>query len=164
MCGNKAPRVGTWQLVFPWSLELGILEIPIVSASTSPWGAQECCPCGNTPRQPASRRLVPGALAAGLLRHSPDYSDSVSYIPLYSANLANRDEGMGGRGDVIRSAGCPTARIFHTPIATPTPRRVRARGLQQINDRFCRPGPLTRRSGYEISGLVGSAQNTRRHP
>jgi hypothetical protein len=45
-------------------------------------------------------------------------------------------------------------RKIHTPIEMPTPRRVRARGLQQINHWSCRPGPLTRRSGCEICGLT----------
>jgi oligopeptide transport system substrate-binding protein len=45
------------------------------------------------------------------------------------------------------------SRKIHTPIKAPTLRRVGARGLQQINHRSCRPGPLTRRSGYKICGL-----------
>src|SRR6266568_4971722 len=43
--------------------------------------------------------------------------------------------------------------IFHTPIESTTARRVRARGLQSRNRCPCRPRALTRRSGWEISGV-----------
>ena len=44
-------------------------------------------------------------------------------------------------------------RMFHTPIESPTERRVRAPGLQAACRRRCRPGALTRRSFCEISRL-----------
>src|SRR2546425_11829043 len=47
----------------------------------------------------------------------------------------------------------PLAHILHTPIESPTERRVRAPGLQAPNSRRCKPGALTRRLECKISGL-----------
>src|SRR5437660_2798828 len=52
------------------------------------------------------------------------------------------------------------ASIFHTPIESPTVRRVRAPGLQPPS-RHCRPGALTRRSGSAICGLPAIGSNFR---
>ena len=45
------------------------------------------------------------------------------------------------------------ARIFQSPNELSAERRVRARGLHGPNASPCRPGPLTRRLGCEISKL-----------
>jgi hypothetical protein len=52
---------------------------------------------------------------------------------------------------------------FHAPIESPTPRRVGARGLQRSDHRPCRPGPLTRRSGYEMFGRRAAGLKSGRH-